>query len=70
MTHRHRTVRERDQGYAYCVRPATCNPCAHGAIRREEWCSCGAMRATNINGKHIETSGWYQLLPQKDIDYD
>ena len=22
-------------------------------------CACGALRETNINGDHTETSGWY-----------
>ena len=70
MTHRHRTARQVEAPYSYCLRPACCVASAHGGIRRVEECDCGAIRKTNICGKHIETSGWYQLLPQKDIDYD
>ena len=34
------------------------NPAAHGGICKIDRCLCGAVRKTNINGVHSETSGW------------
>lgn len=37
------------------VRP---NPAAHGNVCHWETCRCGATRATNVNGRHVERGRW------------
>ena len=58
--HRHRPKRSEDHGYTSAItrENGTQNPAAHGAIRRIDTCDCGAVRHTNINGGHRESSGW------------
>ena len=58
--HRHRMKTSEDQGFSCAItRPdGTQNPAAHGVIRQIDTCSCGAVRHTNINGSHRESSGW------------
>lgn len=34
------------------------NRAAHGNICQRETCRCGAVRRTNVNGAHTETTGW------------
>lgn len=34
------------------------NPAAHGNIVEIARCRCGKVRRTNINGRHLESSGW------------
>jgi hypothetical protein len=34
------------------------NPRAHGNVCHEDTCSCGATRATNVNGCDIERGPW------------
>ena len=54
--HRHKNTQER--GYVAPV--SICeNPSAHGWMCIVETClKCGAVRKTNINQRHTETSGW------------
>lgn len=34
------------------------NRAAHGAVRHDETCTCGAVRQTNSNGRHQEVGDW------------
>lgn len=36
------------------------NPRAHGNIRETARCGCGAVRERNLNGSHVESSGWIE----------
>jgi hypothetical protein len=55
---RHRHYLSEDYGYTGPV-SVNQNPAAHGNITRVDTCqACGAVRRTNINGGHTETSGW------------
>jgi hypothetical protein len=39
--------------------PGNENPCAHGNVTHEEECvACGARRAVNVNGRHVECGPW------------
>lgn len=56
----HASVSSQDKGYSASVArpPHDENRAAAGNICVHETCSCGATRATNVNGRHEETSGW------------
>lgn len=55
--HRHRPKVSEDRCYAGPVaRPE--NRAAHGNIVRVDVCACGAVRRTNINGRHVERGPW------------
>jgi hypothetical protein len=34
------------------------NVAAHGCVTEVQTCSCGAVRAVNINGRHVERGSW------------
>lgn len=57
MKHKHRVKFSEDWGFTGPVK-AKQNPAAHGNICRVDKCSCGAVRRTNINGRHIERGEW------------
>lgn len=60
--HRHRPAKgktiERCYGGPVAERE---NPAAHGNIVVIDECRCGAHRATNVNGRHIERSEWSEV---------
>jgi hypothetical protein len=58
--HTHQPVKSasRQQCYDACARPSQCVPEAHGNIVRIDICACGAVRRLNVNGQHVESSGW------------
>lgn len=58
--HTHRAIPRLSQDYGFTgsVRPDNPNPAAHGNITQWDTCRCGATRATNINGRHIERGPW------------
>lgn len=58
--HHHAPIKSASQLRAFvgCVRPASCEPCAHGNVTRIDVCRCGARRAMNINQAFVESSGW------------
>lgn len=35
------------------------NPKAHGGVRFEQECKCGAVRSILVNGPHREIGHWY-----------
>jgi len=57
--HRHRAIPSRTE-----TRPFSGpvgrhpDPRAHGNVCEVEFCSCGAVRRTNVNRRWMETSGW------------
>jgi hypothetical protein len=57
--HKHKAVDSRDTVFAGPVATDQ-NRAAHGNITRTEWCVCGAVCYTNINGSHTERSGWFE----------
>lgn len=56
--HKHKAVYEEDRAFMYPVAAGEENPAAHGNITRHQWCSCGATRKVNINGRHREIGPW------------
>ena len=56
-THRHRPHTSEDYGFTGPVSRRE-NRAAHGNITQWDTCRCGATRATNINGRHIERGEW------------
>lgn len=57
--HKHRVVRESEPyGYRGSVSRDE-NRAAHGGICVTQYCSCGAERRENSNGRHVETGVWY-----------
>lgn len=36
------------------------NPAAHGGCMERDYCRCGAIRDTNVNGWHRERGSWYR----------
>jgi hypothetical protein len=59
-THRHRAQHTVPRPYSGPVRTRSSdqNEAAHGGIRYDETCSCGAKRSTNVNGRHRELGPW------------
>lgn len=58
-THRHRPVPRLT--WTTCYRGSVSwpgNPAAHGNITEHEVCACGATRAVNVNGLHVERGPW------------
>lgn len=37
------------------------NPAAHGNVTEWQTCRCGATRAVNVNGLHVERGPWHNL---------
>ena len=58
-THRARPSLAQDWGYARPVATPE-NRAAHGNITRQDVCTCGARRLTNINGRHVERGNWQE----------
>jgi hypothetical protein len=57
--HKHSTKHTTDyRCFTHCVAGGNCNPCAHGSITYYLICSCGARRAINTNGNHVERGPW------------
>jgi hypothetical protein len=55
--HTHKAISDRDTAYSHPVSNRE-NVAAHSNICRVEYCSCGAIRKTNINGRHVEQGHW------------
>lgn len=57
--HKHRAMpgKSRESGFQ-CQVAWPGNPAAHGCITVWDYCSCGAVRATNVNQSHIERGQW------------
>jgi hypothetical protein len=58
--HKHAALRSQQTTRAFrgCVLPDDCRPVAHGNIRIEQVCRCGARRAINSNGGQLEYGRW------------
>lgn len=56
-THRHRAKTTITRCFSGPVSGRQ-NPAAHGNVCRIDTCSCGATRATNVNGNHVERGDW------------
>jgi hypothetical protein len=67
MAHRHRVKTSEERCYAYPVAQPGC-PAAHGNIMEVAYCSCGAVRKTNINGRHIERGRWAMPVARVEVD--
>lgn len=71
--HRHRPKTRKIQAY---MGPVTSdvtgyhqqNPAAHGGICRVDVCACGAIRRTNVNGRHTERGRWHGGPYDRDED--
>ena len=59
MAHRHRPKTSIDRCYCGPVAHPE-NRAAHGNIVVIDTCACGATRATNVNGNHIERGPWIE----------
>lgn len=57
--HTHRAVpkKQKIRGYTTPVKYPQ-NSAAHGNVCVHDYCACGASRATNVNGRHIERGPW------------
>ena len=63
MAHQHKIKTSTDRGFTGPVTDETAgryaqNQAAHGNIVRIDTCACGAVRRTNINGRHREYGRW------------
>lgn len=65
VKHIHRVIKKetRDYGWCYCVTPAECaakplRQNAHGNIVRIDFCRCGAIRESEVNGNAINRGEW------------
>jgi hypothetical protein len=65
MAHIHKAIpsKSRNRGWVHCVTPELCaadpwRQAAHGNIVRDDVCSCGATRETEINGFHKNYGPW------------
>ena len=59
MTHRHRAIPALTETKPFTgavTWPA--KPAAHGGVCYVEHCACGAWRAANVNGVHVERAPW------------
>lgn len=58
--HRHRAIATATylRPYNGTVAPFHANPAAHGHVCVVQTCRCGATRATNVNGDHVERGPW------------
>ena len=45
---------------------ARANPAAHGNVCVADGCSCGALRYTNVNGRHVERGPWTEATPVRE----
>ena len=62
--HKHRAVAAKESGpypFLYCVSRSRCHPNAHGGVQFSSECSCGAIRAKNVNGRHVEYGRWREV---------
>ena len=57
MAHRHQVKTSATYGYNGSVAQPE-NRAAHGGVVHVDTCSCGAVRKTNSNGRHVERSTW------------
>lgn len=62
-THKAISRKSKDCGWTACVTPTECaarpnRQEAHGNIVRQDLCSCGATRATEINGGRKNHGSW------------
>ena len=62
--HRHTPHYSTDQVFGRFVGP---NRAAHGGICTVDECACGAIRRTNQNGRHHESTGWIEPPPADPI---
>lgn len=58
--HRHREKTSSMTGWQHCVARGSCSGAAHGAVTLISRCACGAVRKVESNGRHQESSGWYE----------
>lgn len=66
MNHRHKADPSMRQDLPYFISVAESdrygvsrqNQRAHGNIIARDECKCGAVRLTNVNGRHIERGPW------------
>lgn len=56
--HIHCPVKRQTKPYSGSISGAEENRAAHGNVRYEDTCSCGATRAMNANGAHSEEGPW------------
>ena len=54
----HRAEREETTCFGGPVAGAEENRAAHGGVTCTEYCRCGARRAANLNGRHVEQGKW------------
>lgn len=58
-SHRHRAVSHLTKVRCYTGPVGrTENRAAHGGVCIIDYCRCGAQRATNCNGGHVERGSW------------
>ena len=57
--HAHRAVGPSTTvGWTHCVADGPCSGRAHGAVTHLDRCSCGALRHTESNGRHVVRGPW------------
>lgn len=61
--HQHQALLTTIKPYSGPIPGAAENPAAHGAIRYEQTCSCGARRCSNVNRGHSELGPWVEHEP-------
>lgn len=70
-THRRIPTRMTVRSYqAPVAAPEEQNPSAHGNLCMRDMCACGAVRDTNVNGRHQERGPWQQppmLKPGREV---
>jgi hypothetical protein len=59
--HVHHPICQQERCFSGCVDPHDCTPAAHGGMTYRDVCSCGAERATNVNGTHEEEGPWCEV---------
>ena len=59
-THKHKADPQltRERCFAGPIPGAEENRAAHGNVTIRQQCRCGATRAANVNGRHIELGDW------------
>jgi len=61
MAHKHKASTSRTTAFLGPVGPAEDqDPCAHGGVTEHQTCACGATRAINANGCHVEMGEWVE----------
>ena len=62
MTGKHRHIaipsKTKTVPFSGCVSPDRCVPGSHDNVTVHEYCSCGAVRKTNMNGSFREHGEW------------